>query len=81
MTITVRLLASIPWVTSSAVEAEPNPLEPGLPVINEKIPIFPENVNDDFCPLLLEIKTQRMTRKKEIFVVQCLLVSFSSPFS
>ena len=35
----VRLLASIPAVTCSAVEADPNPLGPALPVINEKIPI------------------------------------------
>lgn len=36
--ITVRFLASIPSVTCSAVEADPNPLEPGHPVINERIP-------------------------------------------
>lgn len=35
----VRLLASIPAVTCSAVEADPNPLRPALPVISEKIPI------------------------------------------
>lgn len=39
MTIAVRLLTSTPSVTSSAVEADPNPLGPGLPVINEKIPM------------------------------------------
>lgn len=39
MTMAVRLLASIPAVTCSAVEADPNPLGPALPVINEKIPI------------------------------------------
>ena len=36
--IAVRLLASIPSITCSAVEEDPNPLHPGLPVINEKIP-------------------------------------------
>lgn len=36
--IAVRLLASIPSVTCSAVEEDPNPLSPGLPVTNEKIP-------------------------------------------
>uniref|UniRef100_A0A7C9B258 Uncharacterized protein n=1 Tax=Opuntia streptacantha TaxID=393608 RepID=A0A7C9B258_OPUST len=30
----VRLAASIPWVTSSAVEADPNPLFPAVPVTN-----------------------------------------------
>jgi hypothetical protein len=39
VTMAVRLLASIPAVTCSAVEADPNPLGPALPVINEKIPI------------------------------------------
>ena len=43
MTIAVRLLASIPSVTCSAVEAEPNPLGPGLPVINEKMLISLNN--------------------------------------
>ena len=38
--IAVRWVASIPWVTSSAVEAEPNPLGPLLPVISEYNPIF-----------------------------------------
>lgn len=38
--IAVRLVASIPRVTSSAVEAEPNPLGPLLPVISEYNPIF-----------------------------------------
>lgn len=37
--IAVRLVASIPRVTSSAVEAEPNPLGPLLPVISEYNPI------------------------------------------
>jgi len=37
---TVRLEASIPCVTCSAVEADPNPLVPGLPVTNEKKLIF-----------------------------------------
>lgn len=36
----VRPDASIPWVTCSAVVAEPKPLGPGRPVINEKIPIL-----------------------------------------
>ena len=36
--IAVRLLTSIPSVTYSAVEEDPNPLGPGLPVTNEKIP-------------------------------------------
>lgn len=31
----VRWLASIPSVTCSAVEADPNPLGPGLPVTKE----------------------------------------------
>ena len=45
----VRLLASIPSVTSSAVVADPNPLGPGLPVINEKIPtIFPYQEIKDY---------------------------------
>ena len=30
----VRLEASIPWVTCSAVEEDPNPLGPGYPVTN-----------------------------------------------
>lgn len=38
----VRWLASIPSVTCSAVEAEPNPLGPGLPVTKEIIPISPK---------------------------------------
>jgi hypothetical protein len=36
----VSLLASIPSVTCSAVEADPNPLGPAHPVTREKIPIF-----------------------------------------
>lgn len=39
VTMAVRWLASTPSVTCSAVEADPNPLGPGLPVINEKIPM------------------------------------------
>lgn len=35
----VRLVASIPRVTCSAVEADPNPLGPGHPVISEMIAI------------------------------------------
>lgn len=42
----VRLEASMPSVTISAVEAEPNPLGPGLPVINDTIPTIVFN-----CPL------------------------------
>lgn len=39
----VRLPASIPSVTCSAVVADPNPLGPGQPVISEIIPtIFPK---------------------------------------
>jgi hypothetical protein len=37
--IAVSLLASIPSVTCSAVEADPNPLGPAHPVTREKIPI------------------------------------------
>ena len=33
----VRLVASIPWVTSSAVEADPNPLFPAMPVIEDNM--------------------------------------------
>jgi len=36
--IAVRLLASIPSVTCSAVEADPNPLGPAIPVINDITP-------------------------------------------
>jgi hypothetical protein len=36
--IAVRLLASIPSVTCSAVVEDPNPLGPAMPVTNEKIP-------------------------------------------
>jgi len=37
--MTVRRLASTPSVTCSAVDADPNPLAPALPVMSEKIPI------------------------------------------
>lgn len=40
MTMAVRQAASIPCVTSSAVEAEPKPLGPGHPVIREMIDII-----------------------------------------
>lgn len=36
---TVRRLASTPSVTCSAVDADPNPLAPALPVMSERIPI------------------------------------------
>lgn len=39
VTMAVRPEALIPWVTCSAVVAEPNPLGPAHPVINAKIPI------------------------------------------
>lgn len=38
--LTVRPDASIPRVTCSAVVADPKPLGPAHPVINEKIPIL-----------------------------------------
>jgi len=37
--MTVRRLASTPSVTCSAVDADPNPLAPALPVMSEKIPL------------------------------------------
>lgn len=37
VTIAVSCVASIPSATSSAVEADPNPLGPGMPVINLSI--------------------------------------------
>jgi hypothetical protein len=40
VTRTVRAEASTPSVTCSAVEAEPNPLAPGLPVMSDRIPIW-----------------------------------------
>lgn len=43
---TVRRLASTPSVTCSAVDDDPNPLAPALPVISERIPIA-----DDWNPL------------------------------
>lgn len=39
VTMAVRLIASIPSATCSAVEADPNPLDPGHPVTSEKMPI------------------------------------------
>lgn len=39
--MTVRLEASMPAVTCSAVEADPNPLGPGSPVTSLKSPILP----------------------------------------
>lgn len=36
---TVRFEASTPSVTCSAVEADPNPLAPGLPVMSDRRPI------------------------------------------
>ena len=39
--MTVRLEASMPAVTCSAVEADPNPLRPGSPVTSLKNPILP----------------------------------------
>jgi hypothetical protein len=39
VTTTVMAEASTPSVTCSAVEADPNPLAPGLPVMSDKIPI------------------------------------------
>ncbi|RRT50065.1 hypothetical protein B296_00046556 [Ensete ventricosum] len=41
VTMTVRLEASMPAVTCSAVEADPNPLGPGSPVTSLKSPILP----------------------------------------
>lgn len=41
----VRLEASMPSVTCSAVEADPNPLGPGKPVIKEKIPTISLSVS------------------------------------
>jgi hypothetical protein len=37
--MTVRRLASTPSVTCSAVDEDPNPLAPALPVMSDKIPI------------------------------------------
>jgi len=37
--MTVRWLASTPSVTCSAVDADPNPLAPALPVMSEKVPL------------------------------------------
>lgn len=58
--ITVRLLASIPSVTCSAVEADPNPLGPGLPDTNEKILIFHKSPKQQAQPqkTLLPLKTR-----------------------
>ena len=41
MIMAVSREASTFWDTSSAVEADPKPLGPGIPVISEKMPIFP----------------------------------------
>ena len=51
MTMAVRLEASIPRVTCSAVEADPNPLGPGFPVTKEKMLISPI--------LLLDLPTEK----------------------
>lgn len=42
---TVRRLASAPSVTCSAVDADPNPLAPALPVMSARIPIAADYSN------------------------------------
>lgn len=44
---TVRRLASAPSVTCSAVDADPNPLAPALPVMSARIPIAADYSNSE----------------------------------
>ena len=56
---TVRWLASTPSVTCSAVDADPNPLAPALPVMSEKIPIA------DSTPQLSNKRTETEPKPQE----------------
>lgn len=65
---TVRLEASIPAVTCSAVVADPNPLGPGHPVINLIIPIY------------FQFQSYIILCTKMIYVAQFISIYISSEF-